>query len=83
MYALENGAVGATTNPVIVKNVLASEMDRYEGRIKQLIIDMPEATEDEIAWKMIEEMAVEGAKLLEPIFDPKSGKGRISIQTNT
>ncbi|MCT4618203.1 MAG: transaldolase family protein [Marinisporobacter sp.] len=83
-YAIENGAVGATTNPVIVGNVLKKEMHLYKDRILELIQQMPKATEDDIAWKINEEMAVAGAKLLQPIFEQTNGeKGRISIQTNT
>lgn len=83
-YALEYGAVGATTNPVIVGDVLKKEYDSYVGRIKELIVEMQDATEDDIAWKLNEEMAVTGAKLLEPIYHESKGqKGRISIQTNT
>lgn len=82
-YALERGAVGATTNPVIVKGVLDKELDSYKDYITQLIKEKPAASEDEIAWTVIEKMAVDGAKLLEPLFDPKEGTGRISIQTNT
>lgn len=83
-YAMEYGAVGATTNPVIVGDVLKKEMGAYEGRIRELISEMGDATEDDIAWKLNEEMAVAGAKLLEPIYDKSKGqKGRISIQTNT
>ncbi|MDD3168689.1 MAG: transaldolase family protein [Eubacteriales bacterium] len=83
-YAMEYGAVGATTNPVIVGDVLKKDMGAYEGRIKELITEMGEATEDDIAWKLNEEMAVAGAKLLEPVFHESKGqKGRISIQTNT
>jgi transaldolase len=45
---------------------------------------MGDATEDDITWKLNEEMAVAGAKLLEPVFHESRGqKGRISIQTNT
>ncbi|SNR97611.1 transaldolase [Anaerovirgula multivorans] len=83
-YALEYGAVGATTNPVIVGEVLKKEMHLYEDRIKEMIQEMPNATEDDIAWKLNEEMAVAGAKLLMPIYEVSKGqKGRISIQTNT
>jgi len=83
-YALEYGAVGATTNPVIVGEVLKKDMKAYEDRIKELIREMGDATEDDITWKLNEEMAVAGAKLLEPIFHESKGqKGRISIQTNT
>ncbi len=83
-YAMEYGAVGATTNPVIVKEVLQKEMNSYKGRIEELIREMPTASEDDIAWALNEEMAVAGAKILEPIFVTSKGqKGRISIQTNT
>jgi len=83
-YALEYGAVGATTNPVIVKEVLQREMNSYKSRIADLIREMPEASEDDIAWTLNEEMAVAGAKLLEPIYHASKGqKGRISIQTDT
>ena len=82
-YSIENGSVGATTNPVIVGNVLKKEMHLWEGRIKELIKEMPEASEIDIAWKLNEEMAVKGAELLKPVFDKFDGmKGRISIQTN-
>lgn len=83
-YALEYGAVGATTNPVIVKEVLKKEMNSYKDRIIELIHEMPMATEDDIVWKLNEEMAVAGAELLLPIYEESKGKkGRISIQTNT
>lgn len=72
-YAIGNGAVGATTNPSIVLNVLKKEMPLWEGRIHELIREMADATEDEIAWKLIEEMACKGAKLLLPAFEEYSG----------
>lgn len=82
-YAIENGAVGATTNPVIVGNVLDKEMHLWEDRIKEMIREMPDASEEDITWKLNEEMAIKGAELLKPVFDKEKGlKGRISIQTN-
>lgn len=82
-YAIDNGAVGATTNPVIVVDVLKKEMHLWKDRILGIIKEMPEATEDDIAWKLIEEMAVKGAALLLPVFNKEKGKkGRLSIQTN-
>ena len=81
--AIEHGAVGATTNPVIVGNVLKKEMHLWEDRIHQLIEENPKAAEDLIAWNLIQEMAVKGAELLKPVFDREKGKkGRISIQTD-
>ena len=82
-YAIGNGAVGATTNPVIVVDVLKKEMHLWKERIGQIIQELPEGTEDDVAWKLIEEMAVKGAELLRPVFDKENGKkGRLSIQTN-
>ena len=83
-YALDYGAVGATTNPVIVKNVVEAEFENYQSVIQKLIDVNPYETEDQIAWRLIEMTAIEGAKLLEEIYDESNGqKGRISIQTNT
>ncbi len=82
-YAIPNGAVGATTNPVIVLNVLKKEYDLWEDRILEIIKDNPTFDEDEVSWQLIEEMAVKGAELLKPVFERENGmKGRISIQTN-
>jgi transaldolase len=82
-YAIENGAVGATTNPTIVLGVLKKEMPLWRERIFLIIRENPDWTEDQITWKLIEEMAVRGAELLLPVFEREKGlKGRISIQTN-
>lgn len=83
-YALEHGAVGATTNPVIVGEVMKRELAGCLSQIKGFIREMPKATEDEIAWRMNESMAAAGAKLLLPVFEQTDKKaGRISIQTDT
>ncbi len=82
-YAIEHGAVGATCNPVIVLHVLDKEMHLWKDRIYQLIKEMPLATEDEIGWRLVEEISIKGAELLKPIFDREKGKnGRLSIQTD-
>ena len=55
----------------------------WEDRIYKIIKEMPAATEDEIAWKVMEEISVAGAKLLEPVFELQKGKnGRLSFQTD-
>lgn len=82
-YAIERGAVGATTNPTIVINVLKSEMVLWKDRIHQIIEENPCWGETEIAFQLIEEMAVKGTELLHTIFERTQGKkGRLSIQTN-
>ena len=48
-----------------------------------MIAENPTWSENEITWKLVEEMAVRGAKLLEPTYERYQGKkGRLSIQTN-
>lgn len=82
-YAIENGAVGATTNPTIVLGVLKKEMHLWKERIFQIILENPTWDEEQITWKLIEEMAVKGAELLYPVYEREGHlKGRISIQTN-
>lgn len=84
-YAIEHGAVGATTNPVIVGNVLQKELHLWEDRIAAIVAEGLAAhkTEDDLTWQLIEEMGVKGAELLHPVFERENGlKGRISIQTN-
>jgi transaldolase len=82
-YAIQNGAVGATSNPTIVLGVLKKEMHLWRDRINQIIKENPTWSEDQITWKLIEEMAVKAASLLLPIYEREKGKkGRLSIQTN-
>ena len=82
-YAVANGAVGATSNPTIVGEVLKKELATWLPRIRQIYTERPTASEVEITWQLIEEMAVRGAAILEPIFKESAGRiGRLSIQTN-
>jgi transaldolase len=82
-YALASGAVGATTNPTIVLGVLRKEFDVWKAPLRQLVAENPTATEDEIAWKLIEKVALSGAEILLPVFKRERGlKGRLSMQTN-
>jgi transaldolase len=82
-YSISHGAVGATCNPVIVLDVLKQEMHLWKDRIVELIRDMPTATEDEIAWALVEEISATRAALLKGIFDASKGRnGRLSIQTD-
>ena len=79
----QNGTVGATCNPVIVMDVLKKEYSFWKERIPQIIKEMPLATEGEIGWKLVEEISVKAAKLLEPAFKKSNGRdGRLSIQTD-
>jgi transaldolase len=81
--SIEDGAVGATCNPVIAVSVLKKELAAWRPRIQTLMHEMPTATEDQIGWKLIEELSVRAARLLEPAFKQHAGRnGRLSIQTD-
>lgn len=82
-YAIAHGATGATTNPTIVLGVLRHEMHLWRDTIGALVRDNPTWTEADVAWRLIELMAVKGAGMLMPVFTATGGKkGRLSIQTN-
>jgi transaldolase len=82
-YAIEHGAVGATANPVIIGTVLRQEMHLWKDRIYEIIREMSTATEDEIAWRLMEEISTKGAELLLPAFRATGGRnGRLSFQTD-
>jgi transaldolase len=82
--AISYGATGATSNPTIVGQVLKKELETWKPKITELVRDNPAATEDFIAWKIIEAITVNAAKLLKPIYDKNEGRnGRLSIQTDT
>ena len=82
-YSIEHGAVGATTNPSIVLNVLNQEMHLWEDRLQQIIDENPSWSEIDVTWQIFKEVATRGAELLMPVFQREGGrKGRLSIQTD-
>ncbi len=81
--SIADGAVGATCNPVIAVTVLKKEMQFWRARMVSLMDEMPAATEDQIGWRLVEEMSTRAAALLEPVFEQHKGvNGRLSIQTD-
>jgi transaldolase len=82
-YAISFGAVGATANPTIVTDVWKQDPSHWRERVRALGAESPTRTESEIAWAIVEEMSVRGAKLLEPAFEAWGGRqGRLSMQTD-
>lgn len=80
--AIANGAVGATSNPVIVGAIVKQETV-WEKDLALLFKNNPEAGEDEIAWQLIEQIGVAAAELLLPAFNESKGmRGRLSLQVN-
>ena len=81
--SIADGAVGATCNPVIALAVLKKEMAHWKPRILELVEKMPTASEDQIGWRLVEELSVRAAELLRPAFEAHRGRdGRLSIQTD-
>lgn len=82
-WGIEHGATGATTNPTIVGEVLRKEWETWSARVPAIRAERPDATDQEVTWQVIEEMAIRGWALLDPVFAEHGGrKGRLSIQTN-
>ncbi len=82
-YALERGSVGATSNPSIVGAVIKQELPKWEGRLKEMLAERKDATEEDITWALINEIGKERSQKLLPIFNESKGlKGRLSIQTS-
>lgn len=82
-WSIGQGAVGATCNPVIVGAVLKQEWAQWKDRIPQIINQLSTGTEEDVAWRLVEEMSIKAASLLKPIYDRENGKnGRLSIQTD-
>ncbi len=82
-YAIARGATGATSNPSIVLEVLRKEQSHWLPRIRAIAKADPGSTETDVTWTVVEEMAVRGARVLEPIFARDGGRtGRLSLQTD-
>lgn len=81
--AVAQGAVGATSNPVIVFEVIKKEENIWIDVIKHLQSEYPEDTDNETAWKLIEKIGSKAAKILYPVYEQTGGiKGRLSLQVN-
>ena len=82
-YALKHGAVGATSNPVIVLAALKKEFSVWGPIIHKAVSAHRTESEDHIAWRVIARVASTRAQHFEPVYRHEKGKkGRLSIQTN-
>jgi transaldolase len=82
-YAIANGATGATANPTIVHDVWKQDPAHWRDRVRGLAVENPTWNEVDLAWAVVAEMSIRGARLLEPIFEREGGrKGRLSVQTD-
>jgi transaldolase len=81
--AVALGAVGGTSNPVIVSQAVKARPALCNPAIDRLIAANPTDTEDDIAWKLIHTLAIDAASRLKPVYDRTRGaKGFLSVQVN-
>lgn len=81
--AVALGAVGGTSNPVIVSQAAKAHPQLCLPILEQLMAEHPAATEDELAWKLIHELGRASAKQLLPVYEATKGaKGFLSMQVN-
>jgi transaldolase len=81
--AVALGAVGGTSNPVIVSQAVKAQPALCNPIIDRLARDNPTATEDELAWKVIHTLAIDAASRLMPVHEATRGvKGFLSAQVS-
>ena len=81
--AVALGAVGGTSNPVIVYQTVKSNPELCLPLLDSLIGQDPRGTEDDLAWKLIAALGRESARRLLPVFEATRGaKGYLSMQVN-
>lgn len=81
--AVSRGATGATSNPTIVLEVMRRHRERWWAWVREAAAAHPDWTEVELAWAVVDQMAIEGAAVLRPVHEAHAGrKGRQTIQTN-
>lgn len=81
--AVALGAVGGTSNPVIVSQAVKAQPELCHPMIDRLMAEHPTATEDDLAWKLIHALAIDAASRLRPVYDRTRGaKGFLSVQIN-
>jgi transaldolase len=79
--AVALGAVGGTSNPVIVAQSAKANPALVNPIIDRLVREFPADTEDDLAWKLIHELAINSAAKLRPVYDATRGaKGFLSVQ---
>lgn len=82
-HGVQEGAVGATSNPVIVATAIKSDQATWVPVLDALISDFPHDIEEDVAWKLIEAVGRRATALLQPVWEKTRGrKGYLSMQVN-
>lgn len=81
--AVALGAVGGTSNPVIVSQAALAHPELCLPILERLIAENPRATEDDLAWKLIHTLGIDAAGRLRAVHETTQGrKGYLSMQVN-
>ncbi len=81
--AVDHGATGATSNPVIVSAVVKSDPKTWNPVLDGIISKNPTASEDEVAWLLIEEIGRQASAILAPVHaETKGARGYLSMQVS-
>ena len=81
--AITQGAVGATTNPVIVYGVITSEEEYWKDLVNEVLEENKSKLDSEVTWEIIKRIGKRAAALLYPTYEKYNGnKGRLSLQVN-
>ena len=81
--AVEHGATGATSNPVIAFAAVKADPKTWVPVLDGLIAERKTATEEEVAWALLEEVGRRAAAVLAPLHErTRGGKGFLSMQVN-
>ena len=82
-HAFDEGAVGATSNPVITFQSVKNHSDLWMPVIDEMILKNQQASEDEILWMLIDSVGIKAAKILLPVYEKTNRqKGKLSLQVN-
>src|SRR5262245_33288458 len=72
--AVALGAVGGTSNPVIVAQAALANPGLCLPILERLMAGHPQATEDELAWKLIHTLGIDAASRLRPVHEASKGR---------
>lgn len=79
--AIEEGATGATSNPLTIGRVLTDEKTFWTGRIRAILRNYPEFDAETVLESITGEMVVNAASILRSLFESTNGKkGLVSFQ---
>lgn len=81
--AVEHGAVGATSNPVIVSTVVDAGAETWTPRLHRIEREQPGLSDEALAWRWIDAIAIDASRVLLPVYERTNGaKGFLNVQVD-